>query len=129
MVGRRVEIVGHAAVRSGDAQKRVPLVDRVAAERNQLLDSRRSPGSVGAETLSGSCEKLVVGAADLEVQNLELTAALDDGIEDGVEELRVDQVAFRPDDDRVQWSFGHDRKQDYSVRAAGHEWDRGACRG
>ena len=111
-VGGRVEIVWNRAVPVRDSQERVLLLDGVAAERNQLLDEAAQAGVGRRRDLELDLRELVVGAADLEVQHFELAAALDDGIEDGVEELRVDQVALRLDDDCVQWwSFGHDQER------------------
>ena len=69
---------------------------------------------MAAETFSLQLREVVVGPADFEMQHLELAATLDDGIEDGVEQLRVDQVALGLDDDGVQRCVGHDRKLDYS---------------
>ena len=100
-VRRRVEVVGDDAIAVGDSQQRVPLLDGVAAERDQLLDEAAQAGVARRRHLELQLREVVVGAADLEVQHLELSAALDDGIEDGVEELRVDEVALGLDDDGV----------------------------
>ena len=80
----------------------------MAAERNQLLDQAPQAGVGVRRHLHLQLREIVVGAADLEVQHLELSAALDDGIEDRVEELRVDQVALRLDDYGVLRCIGHD---------------------
>ena len=101
-VRRRIEIVWHGAIAVRDAQQRVPLLDRMTAERNQLLDAAGAARLGRRRHLELQLREVVVGAANLEVQDLELTAALDHGIEDGVQELRVDQVALRPDDDGVR---------------------------
>ncbi len=100
-VGGRVEIVGDHAITIRGFQERVPLLDGVAAEWNQLFDEAPQAGLAGGGYLQLQLRKVVVGAADLEVQDLELSAALDDGIEDGVEELRIDEVALGLDDDGV----------------------------
>ena len=41
------------------------------------------------------------------LQHLERAAALDDGVEDGVEQLRVDEVAFGLDDGGVIADLSH----------------------
>ncbi len=102
-VGGRVEVVGDRAVPVRDSQERVLFLDGVAAERNQLLDEAAQAGVGRRRDLELQLREVVVGAADLEVQHLELPAALDDRIEDGVEELRVDEVALGLDDDGVKW--------------------------
>ena len=94
VVGGRVEIVGHAAVAIGRPQQRILLVGQAAAERDQLLEHlpehllgrRRDPHRDG--------RRLVVAAADVELQHVERRVVLDDRVEDDVQDLRVDQVAF-----------------------------------
>ncbi len=116
-VGGRVEVVWNRAVPVRDSQQSVPLLDGVTAERYQLLDQAPQAGVGVRRHPHLQLRELVVGAADLEMQHLELSAALDDGIEDRVEELRVDQVALRLDDYGVLRCIGHDWKLDYS-----HGW-------
>ena len=118
-VGRRVEVVWNRAVPVRDSQQRVPLFDGVAPERYQLLDQAPQAGVGGRRHPHFQLREIVVGTADLEVQHFELSAALDDGIEDRVEELRVDQVALRLDDHGVQGCVGHVRKLDYSHGSSG----------
>ena len=88
-------------------------LDGMAAERNQLLDEARSPAVGVGGHLQRELREIVVGPADLEVLHLERAAALDDGIEDGLEQLRVDQVALRLNDHSMLWCFGHEAT-DYS---------------
>ena len=95
-VGGRIEVVWNRAVTVRDSQQRVPFLDGMAAEWNQLFDEPAQAGVGRGRHLQLQLREIVVGAADLEVQHLELPAPLDDGIEDGVEELRVDQVALAP---------------------------------
>ncbi len=113
-VRRRVEIVRHRAIAIRDPQQRVPFLDGMAAERNQLLEQTAQAGVGRRRHLQLQLREVVVGAADLEMQDLELTAALDHGIEDGVQELRVDEVALSLDDDGVRGCVGHGRNVDYS---------------
>ena len=82
LVGRRVEVVGHAAVAIGDAQERVPLLDGVAAERDQLFEQAAQAGVGRRRDLELQLREIVVGAADLEMQDLELAAVLDHRVED-----------------------------------------------
>ena len=106
LVGRGVEVVRHAAVLLGHAHGGILLVDRVAAERQELLEQSSSAAAVGAYTFSVSRENSSLVRPSCEVLNLERAAALDDLVEDRVEVLRVDEVAFGGDDGGV--SVGHD---------------------
>ena len=100
-IGRRIEIVGHAAVAVGLAQQRVPLLDGAAAELHQILDQPAQAGGRRRRNLERNARELVVGAADGEIQHLERAAALDHLVEDRVENVRVDQMAFGADHRRM----------------------------
>ncbi len=113
-VGRRIEIVRNRAVAIGHQQQRVPLLDGMAAERNQLLEQAPQVGIGRRRDLQFQLREVFVGAADLEMQDVELSAASDHGVEDRVQELRVDEVALGLDDDGVESGVGHGRKLDYS---------------
>ena len=70
--------------------------------------SRRSAGRRRRRHLQRNARELVVGAADGEVQHLERAAALDHLVEDRVENVRVDQMAFGADHRRMCASVLHD---------------------
>src|SRR5205085_11565212 len=72
--------------------------DRVAAERHQLLDEPLQGGVVRGRDFQFQVREVFVRPADVEVQDLKAPAALDDLVEDHVEQLRIDQVPFGLDD-------------------------------
>ncbi len=78
----------------------------MAAERQQLLEEILERRRSRRLHLQREPRELVVRAAELEVLNLERAAALDDLVEDRLELLRVDEVAFSGDDGGM--SVGHD---------------------
>ena len=102
LVGRGVEVLRRAAVAVGRADERVLLADRVAAERDQILDEPRERRFVRRRDLERQPRDVVVRAAELEVLHLEVAAALDHAVEDRLQELRVDEVTFRGDDGGVR---------------------------
>ena len=106
LVGRGVEVVRHAAVLLRHAHGGILHVDRMAAEWQELLEEILQRGSARRLHLQREPRELVVRATELEVLNLERAAALDDLVEDRLELLRVDEVAFSGDDGGV--SVGHD---------------------
>ncbi len=106
LVGRGVEVVRHAAVLLGHAHGGILHVDRVAAEWQELLEEILQRRSARRLHLQREPRVLVVRATELEVLNLERAAALDDLVEDRLELLRVDEVAFSGDDGGM--SVGHD---------------------
>ena len=94
MVRRRVEVVRHAAVAVGRPEQRVVLIGQPAAERDQFLE-HLPEHLLGRRRNAHRDERgLVVAAADVELQDVERRVALHDRVEDDVQDLRVDQVAF-----------------------------------
>ena len=98
MIRRRVEVVGDHPVRLGRHQRHVPLRHRMTPERHQVLEEQPEAGRVGRGHPQREVRILLVGPAQLELEHLELAAALDDLVEDRVQQLRVDEVAFGLDD-------------------------------
>ena len=81
----------------------------MAAEREQLLEQvleRRRGGGLHFQRQPG---ELVVGAPEREVQHLEGAAALDHLVEDLLELLGVDEVAFGGNDGGMGGCVGHGR--------------------
>ena len=94
MVGGGVEVLRRAAVAIGGDDVRVLGARDAAAERDQLLEHlgqrrRRLRGHAHRHE-----RRLVVGAADAELEHVERRVVADDGVEHRVHELRVDEVAF-----------------------------------
>ena len=98
VVRRRVEIVRHAAVAVGDSQERVGLIRQAAAERHQLLEHLAQDLLARRRDSHRNRRRLVVAAADVELEHVERRVALDHGVEHDVQHLRIDQVAFGLDD-------------------------------
>jgi hypothetical protein len=107
LVGRRIEVVRHRAVAIRRADERVAFLGDVTAERDQRLEQGRERGTGRRRHLEAQPREVLVGAANLEVQHLEGAAAFDHGIEDRIEELRIDQVPFGLDDRAVRQGVGH----------------------
>jgi hypothetical protein len=87
-----------ASVAIGGAAQRVLFGRLVAAERNQRFEQRGQRRLGGRRHLECQVREVGVGAADLEVEDLERAAALDDRVEDGRHQLRVDEMSFGGDD-------------------------------
>ena len=73
-------------------------VGEPAAERDQFLEHLPEDLFGRRRDAHRDRRRLVVAAADVELQDVERRAMLDDRVEDDVEDLRVDQVAFGLDD-------------------------------
>ena len=109
-VRRRVEVLGRRPVEICRFEDRVLLLDGPASERHEILQEPLEGLCACRRHLELQSRKIVVRAADFEMQHLELSASLDDRVEDGVEELGVDEVAFSIDDGSVRRGVGHDRE-------------------
>ena len=116
-VGRRIEIVRARSRRDRPAAASASCSSTAwqPSGISSSTQARAAPASVAAETFSVSCEKSSLVRPISKCSTSNCAAALDDGIEDGVEELRVDEVAFGLDDDRVAGCVWHGRMLDYSV--------------
>ena len=87
------DVLRHRLLLSYDA-----LADGVRAERNQILDHPGQRGVVAGRDLQRELREVVVGAAQLEVEHFELAAAFDHPVEDVLQQLGIDEVAFGRDD-------------------------------
>ena len=106
-VGGRVEVVRRAPSRS--AARTSASCSSTARQPSGIRSSSRrcSAASVGAETLSVSREKSSLVRPISKCCTSNCAAALDHRVEDGVEDLRVDEVPFGIDD-LVRCGRGHD---------------------
>jgi hypothetical protein len=98
LVGRRIEIFRGAPGLVGRPQYRVALPHRVTAERHQLLQQPLQHALTCGRHLQLQVRELVVRAADLEVLHLECPAAFNHLVENQIQQLRIDEVAFGFDD-------------------------------
>ena len=110
-IRRRIEVVSDAAIPLGTSHERVGLARDLAAQRHELLE--HAPQSLFRRRGDPhrNRRRLVIRPADREMQYLERGIPLDDGVEDDVQELRVDQMAFGLDDFAVR-VFNHRSTQD-----------------
>ena len=98
MVRRRVEVLRRAAVAIGRHDVRVLGARDAASERHQLLEHLGQRGGGLRGDAHRHERRLVVGAADPELEDVERRVVADDGVEHRVHELGVDEVAFGLDD-------------------------------
>ncbi len=105
-----IEVVRHAAVLVGHPHRRVLHVRHVTAERKQLLEQVVERGRTRGLHLERQPRELVVGAAQLEVQDLECPPALDHLVENRLELLGVDEVPLGGDDGGMGRWVGHDER-------------------
>ena len=97
VVGRRVEVVGNAAVLFRRFDQHVALADRMCAERRDLLQQVVERRAIRRRDAHLDARRVVVGAADVERQDLVGPFEFDDFVEDGGQQAGVDQVALRFD--------------------------------
>ena len=107
LVRRRVEVVGHAAVLVRLDDERVVAAGNPAAERHEPFEHLLQRGLVGPGDAHRDERRLFVGPADRESQDLERGVALDDRVENDVQELRIDQMAFGLDHLRQPFARFH----------------------
>ena len=128
-VGRGIEIVRHAAVPVGLPDQRIARARDLAPERHELLEHALEPVLGRRRNPHRDRRRLVVGPPDRELQHFERRVPLDDGVEDHVQELRVDQMPFGLDDLAVDGVFSHVVSAGWAARAAVRRGSRGPrCR-
>jgi hypothetical protein len=93
-VRRGVEIIRHAAVPIGGAEQRIGRPRDLASERDELFEDPFQAFFGRRGDPHRNRRRLVVGPADRELQHLERRVPFDDSVEDHVQQLRVDQMAF-----------------------------------
>ena len=108
LVGGRVEVVRRAPVPVGRPHEGVLFADRVAPEGQQVLDELGERRRIAGRDLQRQARDVVVRPAEFEVQHLEVAAALDDAVENGLEQLGVDEMTlgrrrWRSEDGRLAW--------------------------
>ena len=82
VVGRRIEVVGHAAVLFRRFHEHVAFAFRVAAERGQLLQQVIEHRLLGGRDAHLELRDVVIGPADIELEDLVGGLVLDDLVED-----------------------------------------------
>ena len=98
VIGRGVEIFGGAAVAFDSLEGGIAGVSGRAAEAEELREHSFEMLLVGGLDAHAELGGFAVGAADVELFDLEPSAEFDDGVEDLFHDVRVDQVAFCFDD-------------------------------
>ena len=128
-VRRGVEIIRHAAVAIGGADEGIGRVRDLTPERDELLEDPLEAVFGRRGNPHRDRRRLVVGPADREPQHLERRIPLDDGVEDHIQQLRVDQVAFGLDNLAVHGVFSHVVNAGWAARAAARRGNRATrCR-
>lgn len=94
LVGGRIEIERGAAVAFDDADFGIARIDRGAAETDQLAEHLLHMLGRGGLDAEAEVGRFAVGATDLEDFYFEATLILDDGIEDALHDVTVDQVTL-----------------------------------
>ena len=82
MVRRGVEIIRHAAIFLGWFDQRIALADGMTAERGELLQQLGQRLGIGRRDSHLDPRGVIVGPADVEVENLVGGLLLDDLVED-----------------------------------------------
>ena len=109
-VGGRIEVVRDAAVAVG-GRAAARRASRAGLQPSCIRSStrRRRPAALGADTFSEMRENSSLVRPIAKFEDLEGAAALDHLVEDRVENVRVDQVAFGADHRGVSVSVLHGR--------------------
>ena len=102
-----VEVLRDGAVGVRHAKAGVLFLRDVAAEGDERFDEPLQRRAAVGRDLQRQPREVVVRFPDVEVLYLEGAPALDDRVEDRVQELRVDQVTFCLDDGGVVANLGH----------------------
>jgi hypothetical protein len=102
VIGRGVEVFRRAAVAIGGDQVGILGPRHAAAERDQFFEHLGQRRRRFRRHAHRHERRLVVGAADPELEDVERRVVPDDGVEHRVHQLGVDEVAFGLD------HLGHD---------------------
>ena len=100
LIGRRVEILGRAAVAIGIADERIVLGRGMAPKWYQRFEQRGERWCVGRGDLERQPGEFIVRAPDIEGEHFEGSASLDDHVENACQQLRVDEMPFGTDNGR-----------------------------
>src|SRR5215472_7038851 len=94
VVGGGVEILGRATVAFHGGQRGVAGVDRRAADHEQIFQEAVERGAVRRLHFQAQVGRFGIGASDAELFYFEAAVVFDDLIEDVLDDVRVDEVAF-----------------------------------